>query len=271
MSLLLCRQEYARRPLYVELLGIHLFTPQELSYVIYHYPLLVLDGFINDSLLEFLREELNMGLLAVKLERWLKRQEKLDEALLLILQESGYYSGAEIGRFKHRLAELRRKPPAEFSKLKADELFAMRQYARAAQLYQELLDRPADSHVDDGFLCRVLNNLGACHAQTFRFDKAYEAYEKAYLKNGQEEMLERMYQLTLMDSRVKLGEHIQAEVSEEQKMAWARRFAEAQLHGAQSDGVMQLEMLFKKDSIRRQTGQTELVHRWKQEFRRQFA
>ena len=54
-------------------------------------------------------------------------------------------------------------------------------------------------------------------------------------------------------------------------MAWARRFAEAQLHGAQSDGVMQLEMLFKKDSIRRQTGQTELVHRWKQEFRRQFA
>ena len=103
MSLLLCSQEYARRPLYVELLGIHLFTPQELSYVIYHYPLLVLDGFINDSLLEFLREELNMGLLAVKLERWLKRQEKLDEALLLILQESGYYSGAEIGRFKHRL------------------------------------------------------------------------------------------------------------------------------------------------------------------------
>ena len=51
MSLLLCSQEYARRPYHVEMLGIHLFTAQELAYVIYHYPLLVLDGFINDDLL----------------------------------------------------------------------------------------------------------------------------------------------------------------------------------------------------------------------------
>ena len=58
MSLLLCSQEYARRPYHVEMLGIHLFTAQELAYVIYHYPLLVLDGFINDDLLEFLKENI---------------------------------------------------------------------------------------------------------------------------------------------------------------------------------------------------------------------
>ncbi len=270
MSLLLCSQEYARRPYHVEMLGIHLFTAQELAYVIYHYPLLVLDGFINDDLLEFLKEELNLGMLAVKLERWLKRQEKLDEALVLILQECGYYNGVEINRFRHRLMDLRKKHPAEFSKLKADELFSMHQYTRAARLYEELLDRPADKHVDDTFLVKVLNNLGACHAQTFHFDKAYEAYEKAYLRNGKEELLQRMYILTLLDEKVRLGEHIQAVISEEQKKAWAKRLKDVRDRAARSDAVAQLEALFKKDSIRRQAGQTELVHRWKQEFRRQF-
>ena len=270
MSLLLCSQEYARRPYYVELLGIHLFTPQELSYVIYHYPLLVLDGFINDNLLEFLREELNQGFLAVKLERWLKRQENLDEALVLILQECGYYNGVEINRFRQRLVELRKKHPAEFSKLKADELFSMHQYTRAVQLYKELLDRPADKHMDDAFFGRVLNNLGACHARTFHFDKAYEAYEKAYLRSGQEELVERMYELTLLDPRIRLGEHVQAGITEEKKAAWAKKLAQARERAARSDGVAQLEALFKKDSIRRQAGQTEIVHRWKQEFRRQF-
>lgn len=270
MSLLLCSQEYARRPYYVELLGIHLFTAQELSYVIYHYPLLVLDGFINDDLLEFLREELNLGMLSVKLERWLKRQENLDEALVLILQECGYYNGVEINRFRQRLMDLRKKHPAEFSRLKADELFSMHQYTRAAQIYEELLDRPADKYVDDAFLVKVLNNLGACHAQTFHFARAYEAYEKAYLRIGKEELLQRMYLLTLLDEKVRMGEHIQAVVTQKQKEAWAKRLEAARDHAARSDGVARLEALFKKDSIRRQAGQTEIVHRWKQEFRRQF-
>lgn len=41
--------------------GIHLYSSQELSYVIYHYPLLVLDGFVGENLFTFLREELNHG------------------------------------------------------------------------------------------------------------------------------------------------------------------------------------------------------------------
>lgn len=49
MSLWLCRQERVNRPFLVEPLGIHLYSSQELSYVIYHYPLLVLDGFWADG------------------------------------------------------------------------------------------------------------------------------------------------------------------------------------------------------------------------------
>ncbi len=47
MSLLLCRQEPVKNPLYVEFLDIHLFSSQELCYVIYNHPLLVMDDFVG--------------------------------------------------------------------------------------------------------------------------------------------------------------------------------------------------------------------------------
>ena len=43
MSLILCRQEPVKIPLYIEDLGIHIYSSQELCYVIYNNPLLVLE------------------------------------------------------------------------------------------------------------------------------------------------------------------------------------------------------------------------------------
>ena len=53
MSLILCRQEPVRHPFYIERLGIHIASSQELCYVIYQNPLLVLDGFVDDRLILF--------------------------------------------------------------------------------------------------------------------------------------------------------------------------------------------------------------------------
>ena len=43
MSLILCRQEPVKIPLYIEDLGIHIYSSQKLCYVIYNNPLLVLE------------------------------------------------------------------------------------------------------------------------------------------------------------------------------------------------------------------------------------
>ena len=126
MSLLLCRQEHVKRPYFVEAMGVHLYSSQELSYVIFNHPLLVLDDFIDERLLTFLREELNQGFLALKLERWMKNGDNPDEALLIILQECDYYSMSEVGRFRQMAAALRKKHPADFKRMKADELFSFR-------------------------------------------------------------------------------------------------------------------------------------------------
>ena len=137
MSLRLCRSEKVKNPYYVSFLGMHLYSSQELAYVIYHYPLLVMDCLVNERLLDFLREELNMGFLALKLENWKKSGEDPDEMLIFLLQESDYYSQNEISEYRQTLSGYRKQPPAEMKKLKADALFGMRQYGKAVRLYQD--------------------------------------------------------------------------------------------------------------------------------------
>lgn len=267
MSLLLCRQENVKHPYYAESLGIHLYSSQELSYVIYHYPLLVLDGFVGDGLLDFLRDELNHGFLALKLERWLKSNEDPDETLIMILQECDYYNPAEINRYRQKLAAIRKKHPAEYRKLKADELFSMRQYGRAVRLYRELLDYPQDSCVDDAFLGTVWNNLGACYARMFQFEKAYEAYEMAYSRSSQPQVLERLYCLTKLDERLKLSDRFGILVTEEMRQAWDGNMKTAREKAEQADSLRQLDELFKRDPIKRQAGETQLLHKLKQDYR----
>ena len=86
MSLILCRQEPVKIPLYIEDLGIHIYSSQELCYVIYNNPLLVLEDFIDSRLTEFLRSELRMPFLAEKIEKWMESRGATEEILYLILR-----------------------------------------------------------------------------------------------------------------------------------------------------------------------------------------
>ena len=68
MSFILCRQEEVTHPLYIEALGVHIWSSQELCYVIYNYPLLAMDHFLDERLTEFIEKELRMTVLAARLE-----------------------------------------------------------------------------------------------------------------------------------------------------------------------------------------------------------
>lgn len=267
MSLLLCRQAEVRHPYFMESLGIHLYSFQELSYVIYHHPLLVMDGFVEENLFVFLRDELNQGFLALKLERWLKSSENPDETLTLILQECGYCTSAEIMKFRQQIDAFRKKHPAELAKLKADEIFGLRQYGRAAELYQELLEYPSDSYVNDSFRGRIWNNLASCYARMYHLEQAFDAYEKAYLRLSEERILEELYQLTKIDSRLKLGERLNNLMTDELRASCDEKRRLAEENAAKSEQVGELELLFRQEAAKRQEGEKELLRKWKQEYR----
>ena len=267
MSLLLCRQEPVKCPYYVEALDLHLYSSQELCYVIYHHPFLVMEDFVDEGLLEFIRVELNMGFLAGKLEKWRASGENPDEMLLSILSECFYYGPAEVNQYRQQVAALRKKHPAEYKKERADYLFGIRQYGRAVEIYEGLTESPKDQVVDDAFLGRVWNNLGAAYARLFQTAKAYHAFEKAYGCLGEEAMVKRMYFLTRFNPQLEQLEGPLSAVKEETRKAWEREADAAQEKAAQSREILKLEQLFGQEEEKRDAGAAELVTRWKQEYR----
>ena len=164
-------------------------------------------------------------------------------------------------------AALRKLPPLEYAKRKADYLFGFKQYGRAVAGYEKILESYLAQKADDAFLGKVWNNLGACYARIFQFDKALGAYDRAYGKLKDVSVLERIYHLTLMSPDISLKERYQSIITDEMKAAWDEDFAKAKKEADQSDGIKKLEEMFSRDPIRRMEGARQTLEAWKQEYR----
>ena len=120
MSFILCRQEEVTHPLYIEALGVHIWSSQELCYVIYNYPLLAMDHFLDERLTEFIEKELRMTVLAARLENGLRTGADEDELIFMFLEECHFYSPKEITAFRQKISSYRNMGSLEFAKATAD-------------------------------------------------------------------------------------------------------------------------------------------------------
>ena len=118
MSFILCRQEEVTHPLYIEALGVHIWSSQELCYVIYNYPLLAMDHFLDERLTEFIEKELRMTVLAARLENGLRTGADEDELIFMFLEECHFYSPKEITAFRQKISSYRNMGSLEFAKLR---------------------------------------------------------------------------------------------------------------------------------------------------------
>lgn len=267
MSQILCRQEPVSHPFYFDGLGVQLYSSQELCYVIYNHPLLVLEGFVDGNLVEFIRDELNMVFLAAKLEKWQQTGESGDALLFLILTECDYYNATEIRRFSQQLEGYKRLTPPEFAKTKADYLFSRKQYGKAAAEYEGILEMSEDRPMDDSFLAKVYHNLGSSHARLFSMEKAYQAYQKSFDLVKNEEVLKRIYYLSRWNPSLVLKERIRSLITQATSSAWDEEMEEAKEAAKEAESLKEIEELFSKDPIKRMAGASQMVQKWKMEYR----
>ena len=267
MSVIFCRKEHGSHPYFIESLGVHVYTSQELCYVIYHHPLLAMDDFINQNLIDFIRKELDMGFTALKMERRMKAGENGDETLFLFLKECGYYTSGEINGLRQKISGFRKLSSLEYAKRKADYLFEYKQYGKAIAFYIRILEDVRYARMDHGFQGRIWNNLGACYARVFQLGKAMEAYEQAYEKTGDQVILKNIHHLTKLNPKLSLKAEYQSAVTKEAMEAWEADFLEAGEEAKECKEQEKIKELFAKDPIRRMEEAGRMVEGWKQEYR----
>lgn len=268
MSLILCRHEPVKHPYYIERLGIHISSSQELCYVIYNNPLLAMGGLVNDNLIEFIRTELDMEFLAGKLEAHKRSGEDKDEMIFIILQECYYYSGREINKFRQKLSAYRKMSAAEFTKETADFYFRLRQYGTAVVYYEKILEDWRLKSLSDEFTAKIWNNIGASYAGIFWFEKAMSAYDMSYNFHKSKDTLKKIYLLTLIHPELKVKERYEALITPGEKRQWKEELEKQRSEASEDGKVKELEAIFEKDPIKRLNGAGNLLTKWKQEYRK---
>lgn len=267
MSLILCRQEPVTHPFYFEELGVRLFSSQELCYVIYHNPLLVLDKFVNQRLIDFIRDDLDMALLAAKLVNMQQEEEEDEELLVTILHECDYYCGAEINQFRQKLVSYKRMSEADYLKEKGDFLFTGKQYGKAVYEYQKILELKKGSRGEAAFMAKVYNNLGASYGRLFMMEKAYYSFLKSFELVKNQEVLKRIYHLLQWSPSLKPKDCVTSLLTEELKQECELEKEKAEEMAQKAASLKKLDELFQKDSIKRLEGAGEMIQKWKQEYR----
>ena len=268
MSLILCRQEPVTSPLYIEELGVHIFSSQELCYVIYNHPLLVMEDFVDERLAEFLRTELRMPFLAERILKWLDTRGASDDLLFLILQECAYYSPQEQTRYRQLVNNLRKISVDEYAKRRADYFYGLSLYGKAISMYEKILESSRERQMTGEFKAKIWNNIAACYTKLFCFQKAMYAYDCAWNEKSDRMYVKRMYFLTLMEPELEMKERFCSMLEKEETAEWDKEALEIMEESKNSSPVTRIHQIFEKDPIKRLAGAGELVNDWKYRYRK---
>ena len=258
MGLLLCG-ECAKHPFYYEKMDLNLWSCQELCYVIYHYPVIIPDDFVDRKLTNWLREEQGKSLLAARLEQYMGAGEDQERLLLAILRETNYYTQTEIARFETEYNRLKSIDRDEFLDLLGDTFFRMGRYGKAIEAYEMSLRTKLN--------IKVKMKLGGAYVTVMQFRKASDIYEEVFVETNSREPLKRLYFIEKLDPAVDTIKKYMDTIDTEILADWELQYDNVQAEVEKSDRVERVNTIYRKDRQEFRQQAKLLLLKWKKEYR----
>ncbi|MBO5373626.1 MAG: hypothetical protein J6A75_13050 [Lachnospiraceae bacterium] len=190
-ELLLCSQEIASVPYYIETAALNVYSLEELCYYLMHNMELIEPGFMDAELCRWIKKELKMSALAEKLKKLLREDKGLAEFVLTLISGCNYCTTEEIRKIQESLAVFENKTEAECAKIRADRFLAQGRYSLCIKEYNRLLELPEVLEGSGLLAGNIWHNLGTAYAGLFLFLKAADCYERAHRRNGNQISLQQ--------------------------------------------------------------------------------
>ncbi len=188
-SLILCHKKKARTAYEIARIHRRIYTIEELCYYLCNHLYLVDYTIMNEKLCDWLKEELELNLLADKLKDMVEQNVTMEQFVLTILTDSAIYTTGELSRIQDVLEKLKNQRPIEKQKYKADNLLESGSVKSAIIAYQEILHGERDESVESKFYGKVYGCLGAAYGRLFLYEEAAKMYEAAFQICEEESML----------------------------------------------------------------------------------
>lgn len=193
-ELILCQKRKAKRPYYIETIGKNVYTIEELCFFFWNYVHLPDDSLVNKELVWWIRDELAMNELAVKIEQLIENQEGVEELALAVLDSIQYLSKSEYNCYIQSLKKMKTMTDFERNKRRADDLLSNKKYYKAIQEYRLLLNEPEAE--EEQMMAKLYHNMGVAYSKMFFFKKGSEYFLKAFLTVPSKESM-RQYKLAV--------------------------------------------------------------------------
>lgn len=259
MGLILCESRNAQKPLFIDGLGIQVYTAEELSYVIYNYPMLVLDDFVDETFIDFIQSELRILLPSVKMDK--------EELLLAVLNSSDYYSSVEIEKYKNAVLNLKKLPKHEYLLNKGSLLFELEEYGRAIEIFRKALEEGRYHKADAMFNFRIYDCIGNSYANLLDLNKAFEAYKDAFEIKEDKEILKKIYFLSKYENVLGKREELMNFLDDRVDPAWDEEYEKAVIGAKESEAALEIRSQLDKDSVKRHAAVSEILNNWKKNYR----
>lgn len=188
-NLLLCNQQIAAMPYYIEGISVNLYSMEELCYYIANNTYLLEREFMCEDLCTWIEKELKMVELSDRLRDCLTVNGALSDFVSEILRSCAYCTKEQIENICSLIREMEEKSDFECNKIRADRLMEREKYLSSIYEYKRLLDSEDAKTENPIIVGNIWHNLGTAYARLFLFQEAISCYQKAYEKNGKEESL----------------------------------------------------------------------------------
>ena len=191
MGLILCEALKVKKPFNIEVLSLNIHSYEELCYIIFENPILVTEGIVSDTLVEFIRDDLNLEVLADNVKRKMSNGTADEDILVYIIDSCSLYNNAEKIIFRNAMGKIKKMAVHEVDKQRADYMFYIGKYELAKTYYLEILDM--DTKAENGFIGSVYHNLGVIYANLFLYEEALDALKKSYELTNDDVILMEIY------------------------------------------------------------------------------
>ncbi|MFA9378596.1 MAG: hypothetical protein ACERKZ_17920 [Lachnotalea sp.] len=205
--LILCYSKKAEKPYYIKNMNLHLYTIEELCYYLYHNIYLIDENVIDDGLIKWIDEELELTELSEQLSR---NRGSVKALMLNILNYTGYFSNEDIAKTDKLLSRIEGQSCIEKRMDRADHLLHSKKYVEAILEYISLYDLKEDSLNE-----RILNNMGVAYAGMFLMNEAAKCFKGAYEMNQNSEIFKQLLYAVALSSKEEIEDTMMQYESEE--------------------------------------------------------
>ena len=185
-KIIVCTTKKASVPFTFLNTKVEIYTYEELCFYIYNNTVLISKSSLSEKLFDWIRDELDMPVLADRLTGLANKTAYAQDLLLEILSAGNYYSQEEVRVYAEAWQKYKKLSPVQRLKLKADGYLGYRRYIKAATIYDDIIDM-ADEIDNSVFLGNVYHNRAVAAASNFDISLAKEYFMKGYELNGNPE------------------------------------------------------------------------------------